>query len=103
MIGVLWTAKYGYNDSMIQKKLISPHHFGCVLADTRRKLGVTQRQLSIRTGLSERYISMLENGDREPRLSMVLRLAAALGIRAQDLVAEYEGRMTDFLLQQNDP
>lgn len=103
MIRVPWTVKSGYNDSMIQKNLISPHHFGCVLADTRRKLGVTQRQLSIRTGLSERYISMLENGDREPRLSMVLRLSNALGIRAQDLVAEYEGRMADFLSKQDDP
>ena len=49
------------------------------LAALRRSLGVTQAQLSARTGLGRTQISMFENNRREPSLSVLLRYVSGLG------------------------
>jgi transcriptional regulator with XRE-family HTH domain len=49
------------------------------LADARHNLGITQAQLSERTGLGRSQISMLENHRRAPSLGVLLRYVAGLG------------------------
>ncbi|HEX6755733.1 MAG TPA: helix-turn-helix transcriptional regulator [Mycobacteriales bacterium] len=52
-----------------------------VLADLRRRCGLTQEELAERSGLTARAISDLERGAvRRPRRTTVERLAAALGL-----------------------
>lgn len=45
----------------------------------RRQAGLTQTQLSERTGVSQRYISELERGKSDLTLSRLLLLVEALG------------------------
>ena len=48
------------------------------LLDARIQAGLTQSQLSERTGISQSDISRLENGTRNPSLSLLKRLAEAM-------------------------
>lgn len=42
---------------------------------------ITQKELSARTGITQADISRIENGTRNPSLSMVKRLAEGLGMQ----------------------
>ena len=48
------------------------------IMDARIKAGITQTQLSKRSGISQADISRLENGTRNPSLNLLKRLAAAV-------------------------
>lgn len=71
----------------------SPVLFGQILADTRRRLGVTQRVLSTRTGISERHLTMMEQGHVLPRLPTLIRLGHGLGIPPGDLLNALDALM----------
>jgi transcriptional regulator with XRE-family HTH domain len=49
------------------------------LIDERKKSGITQKQLSERTGIAQGDISKLENGNANPSLKTLYRLAQGLG------------------------
>ncbi len=70
-------------------------HFGTLLHHLRLAAGLTQEQLSARSGLSSDAISALESGKRRsPRFATVEQLASALGLDAQErhaLVAAARG------------
>lgn len=51
------------------------------MIDARNKEGLTQKELSERTGITQADISRIESGTRNPSLSMVKRLANGLGMR----------------------
>ena len=51
------------------------------MIDARNKDGLTQKELSERTGITQADISRIENGTRNPSLKMVKRLANGLGMR----------------------
>ncbi len=61
--------------------------FGQRLRFMRRQAGLTLESLGQVVGRPTSYLSQLENGHREPRLSTVNELAAALGCRPADLLA----------------
>jgi predicted transcriptional regulator/DNA-binding XRE family transcriptional regulator len=61
--------------------------FGHRLRHLRRAAGMTLESLGQAIGRPPSYLSQLENGHREPRLSTVNQLAAALGCRPVDLLA----------------
>ena len=52
----------------------------------RRKAGLTLDQLGEMVGKPAPYLSMLENGKREPRLGLINSLAAALDVGAAELL-----------------
>ena len=52
----------------------------------RNQLGLTQQLLSQKLGVRASHIALLENGRRRPSLSLVGRLAAALGVSGRDLL-----------------
>jgi transcriptional regulator with XRE-family HTH domain len=60
--------------------------FGLRLRDLRAEHGVSQYVLAHRTGIHPTAIGRFERGDREPRLSSILRLARGLGVDAGKLV-----------------
>jgi transcriptional regulator with XRE-family HTH domain len=60
--------------------------FGQRLRDLRAEHGVSQDVLAERTGIHPTAIGRFERGDREPRLSSILRLARGLGVEAGKLV-----------------
>lgn len=51
------------------------------MIDARNKEGLTQKELSERTGITQADISRIENGTRNPSLAMMKRLAQGLGMR----------------------
>jgi transcriptional regulator with XRE-family HTH domain len=64
--------------------------FGRRLRELRQKFGVTQNALAEASGLTEAYISNMENGFAVPSLTTVLRIAVALGCRVVDLVSVFD-------------
>ena len=63
--------------------------FGQRLARLRQRKRLTQAQLARRAGLSVAVVQSLEQGVRaDPRLSTVLKLAAALGLPVGELAGE---------------
>jgi transcriptional regulator with XRE-family HTH domain len=64
--------------------------FGQRLREVRQKLGVTQRDLALASGLTEAYISNMENGFAVPSLTTILRLAHALRCKVTALTAVFD-------------
>lgn len=58
------------------------------LVDARKHLGITQRQLAERTGLTTSALSRMEAGAVDPRWSTIARVAHALGARVELLLNE---------------
>jgi len=50
------------------------------MIDARKVSGLTQKQLSERTGIAQADISKLENGNANPSLRTLQRLAAGMGM-----------------------
>jgi predicted transcriptional regulator/DNA-binding XRE family transcriptional regulator len=60
--------------------------FGQRLKHARRAKGLTLAELGEKVGRTPSVLSLIENGKREPRLSLVEQLAAALGIPVAELL-----------------
>jgi predicted transcriptional regulator/transcriptional regulator with XRE-family HTH domain len=60
--------------------------FGQRLRHTRRSRGLTLAELGERVGRAPSVLSLLENGRREPKLSLIESLAAALSVPVADLM-----------------
>lgn len=69
--------------------------FGRVLRQFRKDINFSQEKLSQESGLDRTYISLLERGLRQPTLTSLLKLAAALGVSMVDLVAKVEVNMNE--------
>ena len=54
--------------------------FGSILREWRRARGVSQLELSLMCGLSQKHLSFLESGRSRPSRGMVLHLGSALGV-----------------------
>ena len=67
---------------------------GKIIRKYRKSQGHTQMQLAQMVGLSMAYISMIESNQREPNLSVLEKICAALKMHVHDLAIEYilEGR-----------
>lgn len=50
------------------------------IIDARRQAGMTQKELSARTGIAQSDISKLENGNANPSLLTLQRLASGMGM-----------------------
>jgi len=64
--------------------------FGRRLRELREKYGVTQHDLAVASGLTEAYISNMENGFAVPSLTTVLRIAVALDCKVTALVSVFD-------------
>ena len=51
------------------------------MIDARKARGLTQKELSERTGIAQSDISKLESGNANPSLRTLQRLAAGLGLK----------------------
>jgi transcriptional regulator with XRE-family HTH domain len=64
--------------------------FGVVLRRLRTDAGLSQEALALQAGRHPTFISMLERGQNSPSLATLMALAAALEVRASDLVRGVE-------------
>ena len=69
------------------QETFDPLVFGQRLRYFRKQSGATLDELGETVGRSASYLSQLENGHREPRLSTVNELASALNCRPADLLS----------------
>lgn len=53
------------------------------MIDARKASGLTQKQLAERTGINQADISKLENGNANPSLHTLQRLAKGMGMKLQ--------------------
>jgi DNA-binding XRE family transcriptional regulator len=53
------------------------------MIDARKESGLTQKQLSERTGIAQADISKLESGNGNPSVKTLQRLAAGMGMRVK--------------------
>ena len=60
------------------------------LKKARQAAGMTQEALSFAASVDRTYLSELENDRSSPTLDCLMRLSAALNIRASDLIARVE-------------
>jgi XRE family transcriptional regulator, aerobic/anaerobic benzoate catabolism transcriptional regulator len=74
------------------------HRLGRRLRTVRAQRGVTRRDLSRRSRVSERHIAQLESGAGNISILLLRRIARALGIGAEELVAERPERTVERLL-----
>ena len=55
------------------------------IAACRERLGISQTELAVLAGTTEKYICELEKGKNHPDTLMLARLAAALGVTMEEL------------------
>jgi transcriptional regulator with XRE-family HTH domain len=58
------------------------------LVSYRRELGLSQRALSTKAGVTQSVIAELERGKHPPSANSLNKLAGALGVKPSDLCAE---------------
>lgn len=54
--------------------------FGALLRDWRNRRGISQLEMALRSGVSQRHVSFLETGRAKPSREMVIQLAGALDV-----------------------
>lgn len=60
--------------------------FGKTVRNERRRQGITQQVFAVMIGSSQTYVSALESGEYNVKIDMIYKIAAALGMSAQDLI-----------------
>jgi y4mF family transcriptional regulator len=58
----------------------TPHDIGALVRDTRKRLGVTQKDLALTAGTGLRFVIDLERGKETCELGKSLRILQTLGI-----------------------
>ncbi len=62
------------------------YDFGNYVAAMRAKLGLSQYQLGILIGVSDKAVSKWETGSSKPSLEHCMKLAAVFGVSADELL-----------------
>ena len=67
----------------------------------RSQTGITRKQIADKLGMTPQAYGNYENGEREPKLDILIKLAAALHVSVDDLlgykVDEYENRAASLM------
>ena len=70
----------------------APGKFGRILKEIRLQNGYTREQFAERVGISTRYLSAIENEQREPSYDVLYRLFHGLGISADTIFYPNENK-----------
>lgn len=65
--------------------------FGKVLRQKRKEAGLTQEQLAFQADVQRNYVSLIERGLNQPTITVVFKLAKALGCSPASLISETNG------------
>ena len=68
----------------------TPQRIGKVIKDLRTTRGLSQEQLSVQSGVDQHYVSNIENGQRNPSVEMVERIATFFGFTLSRFFVEVE-------------
>lgn len=70
--------------------------FGKILQEERKAKKLSQEKLAKLTGLDRTFISLIENGKRNPTFSTILKICSALEIEPSELFSIYEKADPDY-------
>jgi transcriptional regulator with XRE-family HTH domain len=68
------------------KKALEAVAFGAAVRERRTAKGWTQEKLAEVAGVSALQVGFCERGDNVPKLTLILRVARALGVRPGELL-----------------
>ncbi|WP_206074050.1 helix-turn-helix transcriptional regulator [Polaromonas sp. SP1] len=71
--------------------------FGEVLRVHRMAAGISQEELAFRSDVDRTYVSRLERGTRQPTITTMINIGAALGIPAAVLMQDVEERYLESI------
>ncbi len=66
---------------------------GSVIAEFRKKKGLSQEVLSGLADIGRTHLSAIERGERKPTLETLYRISTALNVRMSDIVIEIEKKI----------
>lgn len=78
--------KYGKDGTESREKFTKEacaYYTGQLIEDARKNAHLTQEELANLVGANKSYISRIENGKTEPKVSTFYRIAAALGLSVE--------------------
>ena len=85
-VNELLDQKYGEEGSVTRQKFTeesNAYFTGQLIENARKKANLTQEELAKRVGSNKSYISRIENGKTEPKVSTFYRIASALGLSVE--------------------
>jgi transcriptional regulator with XRE-family HTH domain len=68
----------------------------------RKESRMTLKQLAVKAGCTDAYLSQLERGHANPSIMILKKIASALGVRVVDFFLEPEPEKKDVVLQEKD-
>jgi len=72
---------------MLGKLKIQPGEaFGRVLRALRAERGLSQEALALEAGIQRNYVSLIERGINQPTITIIFKLAMALGMKPSQVV-----------------
>ena len=82
------------NETMPRRTKKAPEAvaFGANVREQRKAVGWTQERLAEEAGVSTLQIGFIERGENVPKLTHILRIARALGVRPGELIDEIKVR-----------
>ena len=72
---------------------LDPKTVGEVIADFRRKKGISQEVISGLADIGRTHLSAIERGERKPTLETLYRLANAVDVKMSDIVLAIEDKL----------
>lgn len=70
--------------------------FGDIVRECRVQRGLSQEELAHASGLHRTQISLIERGERCPRLDTIFKLAQALEIQPNKLIPKFNFKSKNF-------
>jgi len=64
--------------------------FTTTLRKKRNLIGISQEELGFRSGITMRYVSLLETGKRQPTITTIASICQALDISLSDFMIEVD-------------
>jgi len=71
--------------------------FGNLLRAIREEVGLSQENLALKAGLHRNYIGILERGEQNPSLLVMLKISKALGVSLAELLSKLPADIANFL------
>jgi transcriptional regulator with XRE-family HTH domain len=77
-------------------------NLGTVVRDYRKKKNLTLKKVAAKAGISEGFLSQVENNVNSPSVETLMKICGAIGVNAGDILNRIEKQEKLVLLRRND-
>lgn len=78
---------------------LDPKIVGKIIANFRKKKGLSQEVLSGLADIGRTHLSAIERGERKPTLETLYRISNALDVKMSDIVREIENQLDKQIIK----